>query len=257
MPLFPKNIETPPEIRRSSDSPAARVEWHLACFEAKRLGNPLPPAPWETGEGREGKSASIESEPRTGLTLPSRPKRSATRRTPAEGPREDSREKQKERIETIKLPTRASNHHEETAPARHDMPSPAPVPAPRIKIQPVSVPLFNEKLEIVSSLLLRAGIPHKIALQDGRARAVLDNLTLYLQCPTAQMLHKYDLGRQFIARGGVREANQAADIVLPLLLSQTARELTARISKTEYDIAEQILPLNVPGPSVEIPKRSS
>lgn len=255
MPLFPKNIETPAEIRRPSDTPAARVEWHLACFEARRLGNPLPPAPWETIERREEKSSSIESEPLTGLTLPSRPKRSATRRTPAEGPREDSREKQRERSKTIKLPTRATNHHEETASAKHDIPSPATVPAPRIKIQPVSVPLFNEKIEIVSSLLLRAGIPHKTVLQDGRARAVLDNFTLYLQCPTAQMLHKYDLGRQFIARGGVREANQAADIVLPLLLSQTPRELTARLSQTEHDIAERILPLNVPGPSVEIPKR--
>jgi hypothetical protein len=115
--------------------------------------------------------------------------------------------------------------------------------------------LLREKSEIVASLLLRAGVPANLISRDNRVVAVLDNAIAYTQRPQGQTLHKYDIGRQFIIRGGVREANRAAEIVLPLLLAENSGDLAIRATEAEHQIETEVLSNNVPGPTATPPRR--
>lgn len=110
----------------------------------------------------------------------------------------------------------------------------------------VHISMVEEKIKLVSSLLLRAGVPSELITRDNRAQAVIDNFTTYLRAPVAQTLYRYDFGRQFVTRGDVPTANRAADIVLPLLLSETKRDLAVQFSQAEAEIQREILPVNLP-----------
>lgn len=244
-------------VQPSTDSPASRVEWHLACIQAKALGNPLPPPPWETPQESAPPRGNRISESLKELRAPKQRER----------PRPMSPEI-KERREKRAVPskTQGSTPLNTTPPTASKEAKPLAPSEPRsvdvfagITLPPrspllerpaaprsVHVAMVEEKLKLVSSLLLRAGVPADLITRDNRAQAVIDNFTTYLRAPIAQTLYRYDFGRQFVTRGDVGIANRAANIVLPLLLAETKRDLAVRFSQAELEIQQEILPVNLP-----------
>lgn len=111
--------------------------------------------------------------------------------------------------------------------------------------KPITIALVTEKREAVAALLLRAGVPKEVLRTENRSQAVIDHAISYIQEPTARILHKYNLGRQFVTNGMVSLANKAADSVLPLLLAETTHALQAHTREAEHFIETDILPRNV------------
>ena len=246
-----------PEVARFDDSPAARVEWHLACIEARKAGTAPPPAPWETPAERTNGGVAHHGEPLSALTLPPRHTR-AVKDTPPVTSKQPRERKTANYNDKPRSPRQLQQGSEPPVPQlqpRHHNGDTLPRPLSTPAVKPPTVSFLAEKHTLISSLLLRAGVPKDAIALDNRAQAVLDGLTTYLRDTVGQTLHKYNLGRQFLVRGSVREANQAAEIVLPLLMANTQAELRATLSQAERRIEREILAINIPGPRVEIPKR--
>jgi len=251
-------------IKRSTDTPADRVAWHLACIEARRAGQTPPPAPWDSPAGPRNQHSGRNHDSLAMLSMPERP----TRATPAQRPVRSAKTEGETPHSRGTPGTFNSSKFERTAQKPEGAPiqslptsekeEPLPFP-PRlvgvIKSDPAQEGLIREKHEIVSSLLLRAGVPKEAIALDNRAQVVIDGFLSYLREASCQPLHKYNIGRQFIIRGGVREANLAAEILLPVLGSTKIRELNARAAQAEERVQAELLPINIPGERVEIPKR--
>lgn len=255
-----------PEIQRSQDTPASRVEWHLACLEARGLGLPLPPPPWETQETSALKNPRPPSSTLKTLAVPlprSLPVGShqgaKERRAPKDSPTQNKRHGALKTGPEDVLSRKPLAHPELKPSSQKPVESkqsnplssatlpPRPAHSPHaLDPRTIQVSLLNEKKVIIASLLLRAGVPAEIIQRDNRDLAVLEHFTSYLRAPMAQTLHKYDLGRQFITRGDVTVANKAADIVIPVLRADTKRELSIRTTEAELELQTKILPLNIP-----------
>lgn len=267
MSLRSQPLKPTPEIQRSTDTPAARVDWHLACMKAKSMGLPLPPPPWETPLNLPNKKAASPADPLSALSIPRRPKTTPPARETAETkrrkPHGSSRRKDKETAPREGRPTAATSSTKVTKtepPLSSALESGALPVLPTREVlafpaRPITIALAAEKREVVATLLLRAGVPKKILMAENRSQTVIDHAISYVQEPAARTLHKYNLGRQFVIHGGVGHINKTAEVVLPLLLAATAPEVENLSREAERWIQTKVLPLNMPGPKVTAPTR--
>lgn len=266
MSLRPLPARPSPEIERSTDTPAARVDWHLACMKAKSLGLPLPPPPWETPQDQANRRCPSPSDPFKTLSIPRRPKQEAhssrktpetKRATPKEISGIQTKEKHSQKAAPKDLPPVTKTTGTLPPPSMAVTSRALPVLPTRSVLtfpqRPMTITLASEKREAVAALLLRAGVPKKILMTENRSQAVIDHVISYLKEPTAQTLHKYNLGRQFVIHGGIGHINKTADVILPLLLATTPPELATHIREAEQWIQSKVLPLNMPGPKVAAP----
>lgn len=221
------------DAQHSKDTPEARVQWNLACFEARRNGQPLPPAPWESPEQpNKLNDDSKSAHPFNGVRLPKAPQVSKQRPLPME-------RRSRPEVETPKPPT--------TPPTPKYM---RETSSPSLRQQPeVAIPMAREKEGLIEALLLRAGIPQATLRLESRTLAVMDNYLLLArsgnQIRHSALLHKYNIGRQFILNGDMTVVMNMAEVVVDILAATSHRGLNAATRVAEKMAENDAYPRNI------------
>jgi hypothetical protein len=190
----------------SRETPQARVEWHLACLEARRRGEREPLAPWQQSPDTSSPLSSNH------LTLPPRPLSRHTTEvaTKPRTPAHDAPE---------------STHHD----SQH---------------------LLAEKRLALEYLLIRGGVPRDILHSEERVSQILEAYASFVkrggERSRLALLHKHEIGRHFLVRGGAHNAIELADAVLPLLAATSAKEVSARERHLHRVIDNRAATINLP-----------
>jgi hypothetical protein len=170
------------------ETPQARVEWHLACIEARRRGDREPTPPWEK------QTDTLSQERFNELSLPARPLVQTTSQSLKSAP---SRLRQTAESD----PEPSTLHTKEKELAIEYLLLRAGVPRDTIKKEGRVAQIFEAYTTFVS----RRGESDRSAL-----------------------LHKYEIGRHFLTHGGVHEAIALSEAILPLLAATSATEVSSR-----------------------------
>lgn len=174
----------------SRETPQARVEWHLACLDARRRGDKEPPAPWEqkphTPSQQNGEALVFP--PRHGMEFDTKPPR---------------------------IPRVTSNNQTTLTP--HAPTVPELSAEKKLSLEYLllrgGVPREIVAAEGRATQVYEA---YRSFVQQGGERSVVARL------------NKYEIGRHFLVGSGAQRAIDVADAMLPLLAANSANEVAAR-----------------------------
>lgn len=264
------------DVQTSQETPQARIEWHLACIEARRNGAPLPKAPWESIEEKKEPTPRRSQEgrsrvsPLAELTLPKRPHVGKSHPEPeglrrvVNAPERSARGGAEAKSSTTvrkdqaapRFPSRATLRQSVLAP-----PHKVAVPRPQPMAEPVravaskpqqsspvqEISLRRDKEVIIDALLLEAGIPMASLTTEGRTRMVFSQYVFLRQvvAPSAKLGAQYDIGKQFQLSGGVTEALRIADAIIRVVEAPSREALSVAQAEAQNLLVRTIRPTNI------------
>lgn len=256
----------------SQETPQARVEWHLACIEARRNGTPPPKAPWESVEEKKEPTPRKPREGRTRvaplaeLKLPERPdavtSQSKRGRSLGNGKEKEQWPQQKDLPVSRDKPVaprvtpRDIPRSSVTIPPRHAttprlQPVSDTVGAADPKPQQVSavpdIARRRDKELVIDALLLEAGVPMALLLTEGRTRAVFCQYLQFRQVTAspAKLGAQYDIGKQFQLSGSVSEALRVADAIIRVVEAPSPDALATAQREAQSLLIGLIRPKNI------------
>lgn len=172
------------------DTPQARVEWHLACIEARRRGDKEPLAPWQQPPHTTSRQ-NFEQ-----LALPSE-----YRETPA---------------------TRTSRVAPSTPPLRANPNSTAPTHPELSAQKKLAIEYLLLRGGVPRELVATEDRVSQVY------EAYLSFVTQGGERCVATRLNKYEIGRHFVVGTATQQAIDVADALLPLLAATSKVEVAAR-----------------------------
>ena len=109
--------------------------------------------------------------------------------------------------------------------------------------------MAREKEGLIEALLLRAGIPQDTLRLESRTLAVMDNYSLLAhsgnQIRNSPLLHKYNIGRQFILNGDMTVVMNMAEVVVDILAATSHQGLNAATRVAEKMAENDAYPRNI------------
>ena len=217
-----------------------RIDYHLACLEARKHGHPDPIAPWnvpDKGTSRptpagDSLGALAMPEHRSYIQRDLQPAQKETPMCERKAARSASpSEKQPRPVEgrfrvTVDRPLPSSPR-----------PLPASTKTPATPL-PKPMTLVKEKEVLVDSLMLRAGVPKYIIRDEGRVRSVMSAFSTYQrqggETSQTALVQKFEIARPFLT-SGMSNFVKLAEAVIPLLAAESVQDLTnARLTAEEF-----------------------
>ncbi len=210
-----------------------RIDYHLACLEARKHGYPDPIAPWNVPD--KGTSRPIPAGDSLGaLAMPER--RSYIQRDLQPAQKENpmcERKAARSASPSEKQPRPVEGRFRATV----DRPVPAWTKTPATPL-PKPMTLVKEKEVLVDSLMLRAGVPKYIIRDEGRVRSVMSAFSTYQrqggETSQTALVQKFEIARPFLT-SGMSNFVKLAEAVIPVLTAESVQDLTnARLTAEEF-----------------------
>ena len=210
-----------------------RIDYHLACLEARKHGHPDPIAPWNVPD--KGTSRPTPAGDSLGaLAMPER--RSYIQRDLQPAQKETpmcERKAARSASPSEKQPRPVEGRFRVTV----DRPLPASTKTPATPL-PKPMTLVKEKEVLVDSLMLRAGVPKYIIRDEGRLRSVMSAFSTYQrqggETSQTALVQKFEIARPFLT-SGMSNFVKLAEAVIPLLAAESVQDLTnARLTAEKF-----------------------
>ena len=210
-----------------------RIDYHLACLEARKHGHPDPIAPWNVPD--KGTSRPTPAGDSLGaLAMPEH--RSYIQRDLQPAQKETpmcERKAARSASPSEKQPRPVEGRFRATV----DRPLPASTKTPATPL-PKPMTLVKEKEVLVDSLMLRAGVPKYIIRDEGRVRSVMSAFSTYQrqggETSQTALVQKFEIARPFLT-SGMSNFVKLAEAVIPLLAAESVQDLTnARLTAEKF-----------------------
>lgn len=217
-----------------------RIQYHLACLEARKRNSPEPQAPWTQSKTVEAGSINAGAPGATFETLSLPPVARPRNPIKPKNPPPKAQKAETRSSGASGAPSAVSDdvrrQKSSSAALRNAR---AALPIPTLK-QTEPMPFLSEKTVLIDCLLIRAGIPVKTVKHEALSLKVFDAYQNFERMGAEEsktvIVQKYEIGRHF-CRSGMSNFQAFADTAIPLLRASDKKEMSNAMRSAEETVA--------------------